>query len=228
MVITMEKNFKDFILVHLLFIALCLIILMIPLLIPIGIKLFILVISYNLLVLLIGLIRKDKEWLRLFSFVFMVSLFQIWPDWYLVTQLNILVFPEDGLFKIGSVSGYMAGLWAIPLFLICFIGLKMQERLSSFKTYLFVAVFSLLIFGLAEQSMWLLNSWYPQNVTLLFDHLAIYIIIPEILLGLSTFYFYSRDISKKIWALILYAFILMIFYLGNASFFFFLIEKVII
>jgi hypothetical protein len=43
---------------------------------------------------------------------------QIWPDWFLSAQLEILVFPEDGLFKIGTVSGYMLFLWAIPFFII--------------------------------------------------------------------------------------------------------------
>jgi len=120
--------------------------------------------------------------------VFLISLFQIWPDWFLSAQLNILVFPDDGLFKIGTVSGYMAGLWAIPLFLICFIGLKLQEKYSHCKTLIAVGLISLTIFGFSEQSMWMLQSWYPQNVTLIFDHLAVYIIIPEIILGLSTFY----------------------------------------
>jgi len=223
-----SKKDKDFIIVHLIFITVCILILSLPIPLPIGIKLFILVIVYNLLVALVGLIRKDKAWIKLWFFTLMISVFQIFPDWFLSAELNILIFPEDGLFKIGTVSGYMLGLWAIPLFMICFIGLKVEELSSKRKGFITVTVCSLLIFGIAEQSMWLLNSWYPQSVTLIFDHLAIYIILPEILLGLSTFYFYSREKSKKMWILIIYAFIIMILYLGNASFFFFLIEKIIL
>ncbi|MCK4382679.1 MAG: hypothetical protein KAW66_05235, partial [Candidatus Lokiarchaeota archaeon] len=106
------KTTRDFILVHLIFIGICFAVLNIPIPIAIGIKLFILVISYNLLIPLIGLFRKYSEWVKLWVFVFFISLFLIWPDWFLSAQLDILVFPEDGLFKIGTVSGYMAGLWA--------------------------------------------------------------------------------------------------------------------
>ena len=65
-----------------------------------GIKLFILVLSYNLLIPLVGLFRKNSDWIKLWIFVFLISLFQIFPDWFLSAQLNILVFPEDGFFKI--------------------------------------------------------------------------------------------------------------------------------
>ncbi len=221
------KSTRDFIIVHLIFIGLCFAILIIPIPIAMGIKLFILVVSYNLLIPLVGLFRKYSEWVKLWVFVFFISLFQIWPDWFLSAQLNILVFPEDGLFKIGTVSGYMIGLWAIPLFLICFIGLKLKEKHSHIKTLIVVGLISLTIFGLSEQSLWMLQSWYPQNVTLIFDHLAVYIIIPEVILGLSTFYYFQKIKENNCLTLIAVSFIIMLLYLGSASFFYFLFEKVI-
>jgi hypothetical protein len=136
------------------------------------------------------------------------------------------VFPEDGLFKIGTVSGYMAGLWVIPLFLIVFIGQQLQERYSRKTSYVSVAAMSLLIFGLSEQLMWMLQSWYAQEVVMI-GHIALYIIVPEIILGLSTYYFYHQIREKNFWFKIPLAFIVMILYLGNAVFFYFLIEKVI-
>ena len=222
-----EKSTRDFIIVHLIFIGLCFAILIIPIPIAIGIKLFILVASYNLLILLVGLFRKYSEWLKLWVFVFLISLFQIWPDWFLSAQLNVLVFPEDGLFKIGTVSGYMVGLWAIPLFLICYIGLKLTEIYSHSKALIIVGLISLNVFGFSEQTMWMLQSWYPQNVTLFFDHLAVYIIIPEIILGLSTFYYFEKTKNQHYIMLIAAAFGVMLLYLGSASFFYFLFEKVI-
>ena len=221
------KKTRDFIIVHFIFTVLCFAILILPIPFAIGIKLFILVASYNLLVLLVGLFKKYTEWVKLFVFVFLISLFQIWPDWFLSAQLNILVFPEDGLFKIGTVSGYMAGLWAIPLFLICFIGLKIKEKHSHTKTFIVVGLISLTIFGISEQSLWMLQSWYPQNVTLIFDHLAVYIIIPEVLLGLTTFYYFQKIKEKNYLTLIVVSFVIMLLYLGSASFFYFLFEKVI-
>jgi len=202
-------------------------VLIIPIPIAIGIKLFILVAGYNLLIPLVGLFRKYSEWVKLWVFVFLISLFQIWPDWFLSAQLNILVFPEDGLFKIGTVSGYMAGLWAIPLFLLCFIGLKLQENFSRFTALIVVGLISLSIFVFSEQTMWMLQSWYPQNVTLLFDHLAVYIIIPEVILGLSTFYYFQKTKNQHYLMLIVVAFGIMLLYLGSVSFFYFLFEKII-
>jgi len=140
--------------------------------------------------------------------------------------LNVLVFPEDGLFKIGTVSGYMAGLWVITLFLLIFFGQSIQERYSKRISYYGVGLLSLVIFGLAEQTVWMLNSWYAQNVTMI-GHLAIYIIIPEIILGLSTYFSYEIIKEKNHLLKIPFAFMIMIIYLGNAPFFYFLIERVI-
>jgi len=230
----MEKNAntrkmtRDFVIIHLIFTVLCFAILNIQIPIAIGIKLFILVISYNLLIPLVGLFRKYGEWVKLWVFVFFISLFQIFPDWFLSAQLNILVFPEDGLFKIGTVSGYMVGLWAIPLFILCFIGLKLKEVYSQFKALLVVGLIGMNIFMFSELTMWMLQSWYPQNVTLIFDHLAVYIIIPEIILTLSTFYYFEKTKNEHYIILIVAAFGIMLLYLGSVSFFYFLFEKVIL
>lgn len=221
------KTTRDFVIVHLIFTGLCLIVLILPIPIEIGIKLFILVASYNLMIPIIGLLRKNHEWVKLWIFVLLISLFQIFPDWFLSAQLNILNFPEDGLFKIGTVSGYMVGLWAIPLFLICFIGLKIKENYSNFEALIIVVLISLNIFVFAEQTMWMLQSWYPQNVTLILEHLAIYIIIPEVILSLSTFYYFEKVKNQHYLMVILVAFGIMLLYLGSASFFYFLFEKII-
>ena len=190
----MKKYFSDIerdaLLVHLVFVLACVAILILPIGIEIGIKLFILVILYSLLIVVVGLLRDYKEWIYIWIFIFLISVFQIFPDWILSAELNILVFPEDGLFKIGTVSGYMVGLWVIPLFLIIFTGKQLQERFSKRITYIFVIISSLLIFGLSEQSMWILQSWYAQNVIMI-GRLAVYIIVPEIILGVSTYYCYE-------------------------------------
>lgn len=84
-----------------------------------------------------------------------------------------------------------------------------------------------MIFSLAEQSMWMLQSWYAQNVVMI-GHIALYIIVPEIILGLSTYYFYELIKEKNHGYKIPLAFIVMILYLGSAVFFYFLIEQVIL
>ncbi len=204
----------------------CVLILLIPPSGFMGIKLFILVVVYNIMLPVYGYVRKYTEWLNIWLFVFLLSLFQIWPDWFLSAELGILVFPEDGFIKIGTVSLYMAGLWAIPLFLIIFVGLKINERYSKSKTYLSVTMLSLLIFGLAEQTMWMLQSWYAQNVTMI-GHLALYIIIPEIILGITSYYCFILTQEKKNLLKIPVTFIVMILYLGSAVLFYFIFERLL-
>ena len=221
----MKKENIDFIIVHALFSVVCVIILLIPL-IPIGIKLLLLVLSYNIMIPVFGIIRKHSSWFNMWLFALILSIFQIWPDWFLASQLNILIFPPDGFIKIGSVSAYMAGLWAIPFFIIIYLGASLKNKYSEKKRYILIGLLSLFIFDIAEQSMWLLGSWHAINVTLI-GYSAIYIIIPEIILGLTCYYAYIWSLEKAILSKIIVAFLTMIIYLGNAVSFYFLFEKII-
>ncbi len=176
MKLKMSKELQDFIIIHLIFIIACVLVILIPPSGYMGVKLFTLVIIYNIVIPLFGYLRHHSEWIKVWLFTFIISIFQIWPDWFLSAELGILEFPEDGFIKIGTVSLYMAGLWVIPLFIIIFTGLYLQEKVSNVAIYLIVALLSLIIFGSAEQTIWMLESWYPQNVTMI-GNLAIYIII---------------------------------------------------
>ena len=216
---------RDFIIVHIAFTILCGIVLYL-LWFPIGIKLFILVIMYNIMVPLVGIWRKYPDWLNIWLFSFILGMLQIWPDWFLSAQLNVLVFPEDGLFKIGTVSGYMLFLWVIPFFIILFIGYRVNEHVSERSTYLIVALISLLIFGISEMTMWTIGSWYAQNVTMV-GHTAIYIIIPEVILGISAYWSYRMIQDKTVWVKFPTAFIIMLLYLGSVAFFYFFFENIL-
>ncbi|MHA2004161.1 MAG: DUF6989 domain-containing protein [Candidatus Thorarchaeota archaeon] len=165
------KEYRDLTLVHILFAALCVIVLLIPGLV-IGAKLFTLVAAYNILLPTIAFLRDHKDWLPIWFFVLVLSIFQIVPDWFLATQLESIIFPDDGFFMIGPVSGYMAGLWAIPLFVILYVGLEISKQKSYPIAYTVVAALTLLIFGLAEETMWILPSWSAQNVFMI-GHIAL-------------------------------------------------------
>ena len=227
MKIKILREILDLLIIHLVFVLICFIVILIPFTSYMGIKLFLLVVIYNIMLPVFGYLRKYSEWINIWFFVFLISLFQIWPDWFLSAELGILVFPEDGFIKIGTVSLYMTGLWVIPLFLITFVGLKIQEHYSKLISYSSVCILSLLIFGIAEQSMWVLQSWYPQNVYLI-GHLAVYIIIPEIILGMSTFFSFILIQEKNHFFKIPVSFIIMLLYLGSAVFFYFLIDKILL
>jgi hypothetical protein len=225
--IKMNRSEKDAILIHSLFTLLCGVVLFVFSHIAIGHRLLFLVIVYNIAVPAWGILRKNKQWTSLWLFTFILSLFQVFPDWFLSAQLNVLVFPEDGCFKIGTVSGYMAGLWTIPLFIIIFVGEQVNKRLSAPAAYFSVAAASLLLFGGSEAFLWLLPSWYAQNVTM-FGHIALYILIPEIILGMSAYACYLAIKEKPHGIKLPSAFMVMLLYLGSAAFFYFIIEKIII
>jgi hypothetical protein len=223
----LQDNEKDALIIHGVFAVLCAIVLLAPVIPKIGIRMLALVIIYNLIMPLWGIIRRDSNLINLWLFALILSLLQIFPDWFLSQQLKVLVFPEDGCFKIGTVSGYMAGLWAIPIFIIVFIGERVYVRYSKQSAYTVVALISLLIFVGSEQTMWILPSWYAQNVRMI-GHIAVYIIVPEILLGLAAYFAYEHVTKLSHWYKFPAAFSVMLFYLGSAAFFYFLIEKVII
>jgi len=227
MKIEIEKEEKDFLFIHALFAITCVLVLLIPIAIGIGIKLFILVTFYNLLVPLFAFWRGHNEWINIWLFVFILSILQIWPDWIFAQHLGTIAFPDDGFFHIGPVSAYMGGLWAIPFFAIIFIGQRVQERKSLNLAYLIVSLVSFLIFAVSEGTLWMLGSWYAQNVHLLFDHIAIYILIPEIILGLTTFYFYELIKEKSHWIKFPSTFLIMLLYIGTAVSSYFFIEKIL-
>lgn len=222
-----DSNIKDLVLAHVIFAVLCVIILLIPIAAGIGLRLLILVVAYNVLIPILGILRNHRNWIPLWIFSIILSVLMIMPDWYLADVLGTVVFPADGFPKIGSVSTYMAGLWAIPIFVILFLGNEIRNSKSETWGYLVIAFLSILIFGVAEETMWMLPSWYAVGVTMV-GHVAVYIIVPEILLGLSSYFCYLniKDRSYLWW--ILGAFVVMVFYIGSASFFYFLIERLIL
>ncbi len=211
---------------HLLFCVLCAAVLIAPVNLKPGPRLLLLVILYNAGLPLFAVLRRHAEWIPIWLFAAVLSVFQVAPDWFLSAQLNVLVFPEDGLFKIGTVSGYMAGLWTIPLFLILYTGLRMENRYSVKAAYPAVALVSLLIFGGSEQTLWILSSWYAINVYMV-GHVAVYILLPEILLGIAAYYCFRAIQNRPHWVKVPAAFVVMQLYLGSAALFYFFIEKVL-
>jgi len=223
-----EKSIKDFILIHVIFAVIAALTVLFPFQAPISAKLLLLVIIYNALIIVEFYAKGYEEWKSIWLFAFILSLLMVFPDWYLAETLGALQFPNDGFPMIGgSIPLYMAGLWSIPFFIIVFIGKEIQKRKSVGVTYSIVSVLSVLIFVLSELTLVNLPSW-TATVTGMTGNLAWYIIIPELFLGLSAFICYDIVREKQIWMKIIGAFTVMILYIGNASFFYFLIETLLL
>jgi hypothetical protein len=224
--LNLARQEREFIIFHIIFSLIAALILLIPLL-PIGWKLFILVIIYNVGIIFFAIQREYRLWQDIWIFTILISVFQVFPDWFLSAELNILVFPEDGLFKIGTVSGYMLGLWSIPLIIIIFTGIRINERKDLKMSYLAVSFVTLMIFTVSETTIWMIGSWYAQNVFTLFGHLALYIIFPELILGVSSYWVFLYLQKKPEIYKIPLSFLVMLLYLGSCSFFYFVIEEIL-
>ncbi len=219
---------RDALVFYGIFALVCVIFLFLPITIGTGVKLLVLVVIFHLGLVITAFSRGHRQWTHIWFYTLFLSLFQVFPDWILADLVKVLVFPEDGLFKTGPVSGYMAGLWTIPLFFIVLAGTEAEERFTPGRAGIAVAVLSLIIFGGSEQTMWILGSWYPVNLKAMAGHTALYILIPEILLGMSAWFVYNLVKGKNPAIVIAGAFAVMTFYTGNAVFFYFLVERIIL
>jgi hypothetical protein len=224
-----ETQIRDFLLIHVIFAVIAAVTLLVPL--PgatISGKMLVLVIIYNGLIIVEFYGKEYNDWKHIWVFAFILSLLMVFPDWYLAETLGALQFPVDGFPMIGgAIPIYMAGLWSIPFFIILFVGKESQERKSLNFAYTLVSVLTVLIFVLSELTLVALPSW-TATVIGMTGNLAWYIIIPELFLGLSAFICYNYVKDREIWMKIFSAFTVMILYIGNASFFFFLIETLLL
>jgi len=220
---------KDFAQIHVIFAVLAAITLLFPFPgVIVDQKMLLLVILYNVLVVVEFYLKGYEEWKSIWLFSFILSLFMVFPDWYLAETLGTLVFPSGSLPMIGGVIPlYMAGLWSIPFFIIIFVGKEIQKRKSIEMTYCIVSILSVLIFVLSEVTLVNLPSW-TATVSGMIGNLAWYIIMPEMLLGLSAFICYNIISERKTWMNLIGAFIVMILYIGNASFSYFVIETLLL
>jgi len=211
---------------HILFAIIAVIALLLPVL-SIGLRLLLVVATYNFLMPLWSWRSGQSEWLDIWLFCFPLSIFQVFPDWFLAAVLNTIEFEPDTYIMIGEIPAYMAGLWVIPLFAIIYLGLQTEETYGRKSSLLFVSISSLVVFAIAEATLWMLPAWTAQNVFTI-TYVAAYIVPAEILLGISSFLGYKVVQRKKMVSKITIAFAVMIFYVGNASFFYFIIEYLIL
>ncbi|TFG26005.1 hypothetical protein EU528_15110 [Candidatus Thorarchaeota archaeon] len=224
-----DKSVKDFVTIHVIFAILAAITLLFPFpTASIDAKMLVVVFLYNALIVVEIFYKSYDEWKSIWLFSLILSLLMVFPDWYLAVTLGALVFPPGGLPMIGgAIPLYMAGLWSLPFFIIIFIGKEIQKRKSIEMTYAIVSILGVLIFVLSELTLVNLPSW-SATVTGMIGNLAYYIIIPELFLALSVFVCYEYVFDKKFWMKIIGAFTVMILYIGNASFFYFLIETLLL
>ena len=157
-----------------------------------GQALLILVIVYNVALPALSVARGHAEWLRLWLFLLPLSCGQVLPDWALADIAHVLVFPDHGQYRIGgAVPVYFMGMWIMLLFPILLL-----SDASRHSRYFIAAVLSLLLFTFWEWAARPLYLWYGQNVAML-EGVALYPLIPEMLLGLAALWMYRNTRDDK-------------------------------
>ena len=223
----LERSERDAILLHVVFGIVVLLVLVISLGIPVGQRLCGLVVFYNVALPALAWRRGHAEWLRLWAFLAPLSALQVFPDWFLADQLDVLVFPDTGSPLIGVVPIYLAGLWTIPLFIIVLLGRRVAVRGRRDIVPALVAAASLLLFAGSEATLWRIPIWRAQGVTMV-AHVALYLLVPEAVLGLAAFVAYESTLGRSVWHRLSAAFTVMLIYLGGVCLFYFVVERLLL
>ncbi|MEM9557631.1 MAG: hypothetical protein AAGC60_25460 [Acidobacteriota bacterium] len=151
------------------------------------------VLAYHVAFLAVGRWRGHRDWLELWRFVLPLSVFQVLPDAFLARVLGVLEFPLPGP-SIGPVDLFMAGLWAPALFLVVFAGDATARRRGPVSGALAALGASAGLFVGSEALLTRVPVWRAVDVHAI-GPVALYVIGPELLLGLVTWLTYHHRAS---------------------------------
>jgi len=162
-----------------------------------GWRLLGLVVLYSVALPLAGQARGHHEWMRLWGFLALVSVFQVGPDAFLASVLGTLNFPETGGPRLGSTPLAMAGMWTIPLWISLFTSRQLDRGDLRRGLWIAALVCGVMLVG-AEATLWAVPIWHAVDVTTV-GPVAVYVIVPEILLGATTYLAYMTT-REQSWA----------------------------
>lgn len=208
---------------HIAFTVVCIMALPLPGM-AIGAKLLLLTVLYQVAVVMVAFVKKQQLWQQLCWFYIPFGWFNIFPDWFLSSQLKVLFYPNEGVFKIGTISGYMPFLWFMPMFIITCIAIETEKKYKQPVPLLVMLIAGMAVFGLSEHCFKLLGSWHAQEVKVLLGNAAVYVLLAEALLLAVAYVLFKAVQQLPVWVKILAAFCLMLFYMGSLVFFYFVIE----
>lgn len=196
---TLEPAERDALIFHLVFLGVSAAVLAWPPPWSPGWMIFALLVAYNLVLPLLAGWRGHGEWVRVWLFVYPLSLLQVAPDAYLAGRLGVLEFPDLGFPRIGPVSAFMALMWVVPLFALVYLGRRVEARRTLGAAVAVVAAVSLVAFVAAEATLTRVPVWQARGVTAI-GPVALYVVPPEVLLGVVAF-LTERVLGERSWLL---------------------------
>ena len=146
---------------------------------PVGPRVFLAVLAFHLGWLVLA--RRDAVLADLWPTLALTSALFVLPDWFLVRALGVLRFPADGFPDLGPVTGYMAGLWAVP-FLAAVTAGRLAEVRRRGSGNLVAGAVCLALLVLGEAVAWRVPVWDAVGVRE-YRHVALYLLPAEALLG---------------------------------------------
>lgn len=174
-----------------------------------GRALLLLAMGYNVLLPALAFVRRQPEWLSLWFFLLPLSMAQVLPDLALASVAKVLVFPDLGQPRIGGeVPIYFMGMWMMLLFPIVLLANASRNKYTN------AAVMAFILFVFWEWAARPLNIWYAQGVKESYG-VALYVILPEILLVLGTLFMYRLTGEKGMLARVFGALSVPVFYAGS-------------
>ena len=179
-----RRSLRDAILVHLGFAVVAGLVILLPQ--PaLGWRLLGLVVLYNVVLPLVGTARGHAEWVSLWAFLVPLSVFQVVPDAVLADVIGSIDFPDTGGPRLGSLPLAMAGMWTIPLWASLFAADRLA-RGSVRRGAAWAAVIAGAVLVGSEAVLWAVPIWQAVGVRTV-GPVAVYVIVPEILLGAVTY-----------------------------------------
>lgn len=189
---------------------------------PVGWRVLGLVALYNVALPLWARARGHGDVLGLWRFLVPLSVFQVVPDAFLADVLGVLVFPETGGPRLGSVPLALAGMWTIPLLAVVWVARRVEEGRGAVVAGWTAAALSLVVFGAAEATLWAVPIWHTQGVAQI-GRMALFVLAPEALLGATAYLAERETRGRGPLARVGVAGLVALVYLGalGASFWFF-------
>ena len=191
-----------------------------------GWRLLGLVFLYSVALPTVGRMRGHVEWVPLWGFLALVSVFQVVPDAFLASVLGTLTFPDTGGPRLGATPLAMAGMWTIPLWVSLFTARQLDGGDLRRGLWIAALVCGLVLVG-AEATLWAVPIWEATGGVTMIGRVAVYVIVPEILLGATTYLAYMTTREQSWTVKLAVAGLVSLVYLGALCASYGLVERVL-